>query len=105
MGYTPRDTKGHSRNPWALVGHWQGYNTPALVEHMAYAEHHALSTLLQRFACARLSQPCLIGFLRALSLSFVFPANVEHSGTLLAAIVAGGLDAHFRVIERELEGW
>src|SRR5437773_7563786 len=30
-----------------------------------------------------------IGFLRALSLSFVFPANVEHSGTLLAAIVAG----------------
>ena len=31
-----------------------------------------------------------IGFLRALSLSFVFPANVEHSGTLLAAIVAGG---------------
>ena len=32
----------------------------------------------------------VIGFLRALSLSFVFPANVEHSGTLLAAIVAGG---------------
>ena len=31
-----------------------------------------------------------IGTLRALSLSFVFPANVEHSGTLLAAIVAGG---------------
>src|SRR5260370_10479862 len=30
----------------------------------------------------------VIGFLRALSLSFVFPANVEHSGTLLAAIVA-----------------
>lgn len=33
----------------------------------------------------------VIGFLRALSLSFVFPANVEHSGTLLAAIVAGGV--------------
>src|SRR5258708_24137358 len=33
----------------------------------------------------------VIGFLRALSLSFVFPANLEHSGTLLAAIVAGGL--------------
>src|SRR5262249_24990715 len=32
----------------------------------------------------------VLGFLRALSLSFVFPANVEHSGTLLAAIVAGG---------------
>jgi hypothetical protein len=32
----------------------------------------------------------VIGFLRALSLSFVFPANLEHSGTLLAAIVAGG---------------
>ena len=32
----------------------------------------------------------VIGFLRALSLSLVFPANVEHSGTLLAAIVAGG---------------
>jgi hypothetical protein len=32
----------------------------------------------------------VIGFLRALSLSFVFPANVEHSGTLLAAFVAGG---------------
>src|SRR5262245_17844545 len=32
----------------------------------------------------------VIGFLRALSLSFVFPVNVEHSGTLLAAIVAGG---------------
>ena len=32
----------------------------------------------------------VIGFLRALSLSFVFPTNVEHSGTLLAAIVAGG---------------
>jgi len=32
----------------------------------------------------------VIGFLRARSLSFVFPANVEHSGTLLAAIVAGG---------------
>lgn len=31
-----------------------------------------------------------IGLLRALSLSFVFPANVEHSGTLLAAIVASG---------------
>src|SRR5262245_24444483 len=34
-----------------------------------------------------------IGFLRALSLSFVFPANLEHSGTLLAAIVAGGFAA------------
>lgn len=34
-----------------------------------------------------------IGLLRALSLSFVFPANLEHSGTLLAAIVAGGLAA------------
>jgi TM2 domain-containing membrane protein YozV len=33
----------------------------------------------------------VIGFLRALSLSFVFPANLEHSGTLLAAIVAGGV--------------
>jgi hypothetical protein len=32
----------------------------------------------------------VIGILRALSLSFVFPANIEHSGTLLAAIVAGG---------------
>ena len=32
----------------------------------------------------------VIGTLRALSLSFVFPANIEHSGTLLAAIVAGG---------------
>src|SRR4029453_3351768 len=31
----------------------------------------------------------VFGFLRALSLSFVFPANLEHSGTLLAAIVAG----------------
>src|SRR5437763_609615 len=31
----------------------------------------------------------VIGTLRALSLSFVFPANIEHSGTLLAAIVAG----------------
>lgn len=36
----------------------------------------------------------VIGFLRALSLSFVFPANLEHSGTLLAAIVAGGIAAH-----------
>jgi hypothetical protein len=35
----------------------------------------------------------VIGFLRALSLSFVFPANLEHSGTLLAAIVAGGVAA------------
>ena len=34
-----------------------------------------------------------IGFLRALALSFVFPANLEHSGTLLAAIVAGGAAA------------
>jgi hypothetical protein len=32
----------------------------------------------------------VIGTLRALSLSFVFPANIEHSGTLLAAIMAGG---------------
>ena len=32
----------------------------------------------------------VVGTLRALSLSFVFPANIEHSGTLLAAIVAGG---------------
>jgi hypothetical protein len=32
----------------------------------------------------------VIGTLRALSLSFVFPANVEHSGTLLAAVIAGG---------------
>src|SRR5262249_2573170 len=32
----------------------------------------------------------VIGFLRALSLSFVFPANVERSGTLRAAIVAAG---------------
>jgi hypothetical protein len=31
----------------------------------------------------------VIGILRALSLTFVFPANVEHSGTLLAALVAG----------------
>lgn len=36
----------------------------------------------------------VIGFLRALSLSFVFPANLEHSGTLLAAIVAGGMAAY-----------
>src|SRR5262245_48918355 len=36
----------------------------------------------------------VIGFLRALSLSFVFPANLEHSGTLLAALVAGGIAAH-----------
>jgi hypothetical protein len=35
----------------------------------------------------------VIGFLRALSLSFVFPANLEHSGTLLAALVAGGFAA------------
>jgi hypothetical protein len=35
----------------------------------------------------------IIGFLRAVSLSFVFPANLEHSGTLLAAIVAGGIAA------------
>jgi hypothetical protein len=35
----------------------------------------------------------VVGFLRALSLSFVFPANLEHSGTLLAAIVAGGIAA------------
>jgi hypothetical protein len=33
----------------------------------------------------------VIGTLRALSLSFVFPANVEHSGTLLAAVIAGGV--------------
>jgi hypothetical protein len=33
----------------------------------------------------------VIGFLRAVSLSFVFPANLEHSGTLLAALVAGGV--------------
>ena len=32
----------------------------------------------------------VIGTLRALSLSFAFPANIEHSGTLLAAVVAGG---------------
>src|SRR5437764_12086243 len=30
-----------------------------------------------------------IGLLRALSLSFVFPANVEHSGTFLADSLAG----------------
>jgi hypothetical protein len=35
----------------------------------------------------------VIGLLRALSLSFVYPANLEHSGTLLAAIVAGGVAA------------
>jgi hypothetical protein len=35
----------------------------------------------------------VIGFLRALALSFVFPANLEHSGTLLAALVAGGAAA------------
>jgi hypothetical protein len=35
----------------------------------------------------------VIGFLRALSLSVVYPANLEHSGTLLAAIVAGGVAA------------
>jgi hypothetical protein len=33
----------------------------------------------------------IIGFLRAVSLSFVFPANLEHSGTLLAALIAGGI--------------
>jgi hypothetical protein len=33
----------------------------------------------------------VIGTLRAISLSFVFPANIEHSGTLLAAVVAGGV--------------
>src|SRR5713226_4621398 len=35
----------------------------------------------------------IIGFLRAVSLSFVFPANLEHSGTLLAALIAGGIAA------------
>ena len=35
----------------------------------------------------------IIGFLRAVSLSFVFPANLEHSGTLVAAIIAGGIAA------------
>src|SRR5262245_54166069 len=35
----------------------------------------------------------IVGFLRALALTFVFPANLEHSGTLLAALVAGGLAA------------
>jgi hypothetical protein len=35
----------------------------------------------------------IIGTLRALSLCFVFPANLEHGGTLLAAIVAGGVAA------------
>jgi hypothetical protein len=33
----------------------------------------------------------VIGILRAISLSFVFPANIEHSGTLLAALIAGGV--------------
>lgn len=32
-----------------------------------------------------------IGILRAASLSFVFPANIEHSGTLIAALIAGGV--------------
>jgi hypothetical protein len=31
----------------------------------------------------------VIGILRAISLSFVFPANIEHSGTLIAALSAG----------------
>ena len=44
-----------------------------------------------------------IGFLRALSLSFVFPANLEHSGTLLAALVAGGLAA--MLLNNKPEGW
>jgi hypothetical protein len=35
----------------------------------------------------------VIGFLRAVSLSFVFPANLEHSGTLLAALIAGAIAA------------
>jgi hypothetical protein len=35
----------------------------------------------------------IIGTLRALALCLVFPANLEHSGTLLAAIVAGGFAA------------
>lgn len=35
----------------------------------------------------------VIGVLRALSLSFVFPANLEHSGTLIAALVAGWIAA------------
>lgn len=30
-----------------------------------------------------------VGILRAISLSFVFPANIEHSGTLIAALIAG----------------
>jgi energy-converting hydrogenase Eha subunit C len=35
----------------------------------------------------------VIGFLRALALTFVFPANVERSGTLLAAFIAGAAAA------------
>src|SRR5436305_13902760 len=35
----------------------------------------------------------VIGLLRALALSFVFPANLEHSGPLLAAIIAGAFAA------------
>src|SRR5258708_29183854 len=46
----------------------------------------------------------VIGFLRAISLSFVFPANLEHSGTLLAAIVAGGAAAYLLKGERSPSG-
>jgi hypothetical protein len=35
----------------------------------------------------------IIGTLRAISLCFVFPANLEHGGTLLAAILGGGVAA------------
>src|ERR1700730_667357 len=35
----------------------------------------------------------ILGFLRAVSLSCVLPANLEHSGTLVAAIIAGGIAA------------
>jgi len=48
----------------------------------------------------------VIGFLRAVSLSFVFPANLEHSGTLLAALVAGGVAAALlNRAERAPYGW
>jgi hypothetical protein len=69
-----------------------GVFSPGLPQ-IVFAPTMAFLLLLCFIKTGRASVFPIVGTLRALSLCFVFPANLEHSGTLLAAVVSGGLAA------------
>jgi hypothetical protein len=56
---------------------------------IVFAPLFAFLLLLGFIKTGRASIFPIVGTLRALSLCFVFPANLEHGGTLVAALIAG----------------